>query len=75
MEDADPGIPDLCHTEHTGTGQPGEQAGKRPGSNSPVIGTKPFEGLFSFFKIFRQGPSQLHPSTGLLSCLIGLDKP
>jgi len=74
MEDADPGIPDLCHTEHTGAAKPGEQAGKGSGSDSPSLGAKPFEGLFSFFKRSQAVYSYLQTSTGFMLRLIGLDK-
>jgi len=42
MEGADPGVPDLCRTEHTGPAQPGEQAGKKSGSESPSLEANPF---------------------------------
>jgi len=64
MEDADPGIPDLCRTEHTGHAQSGEQAGKGSGSDSPSLGAKPFEGLFSFFNRSQADSSHLHRATG-----------
>ena len=73
MEDADPGVPDLCRTEHTGPAQPGEQAGKESGSDSPSLEAKPFEGLFSFFKRSQANPSCLHSTTGYLLRLICLD--
>lgn len=63
MEDADPGVPDLCRTEHSGPAQPGEQAGQESGSDSPSLGAKPFEGPFSFFNRSQADPSHLHRAT------------
>lgn len=50
MEDADPGISDLCHTEHPGTGQPKEQAGKGSGDGNTCLEGRLYEGLCSFVR-------------------------
>ena len=74
MEDADSGISDLCCTEHSGTGQPGEQAGKESGDGSPCLWYRFFKGSFSFFKRSQAVYSYLQTSTGFMLRLIGLDK-
>ena len=74
MEDADPGISDLCHTEHPGAGQSGEQAGEGSGSDSPSPGAKSFEGLFSFFNRSQVDPPYWYSTTGYLLRLICLIK-
>jgi len=63
----------------TGSGQifftPKYALPKGSGSDSPILGARPSEGLFSFFKRYRADPSYSHSTTDFLSRLIGLDKP
>ena len=75
MEDADPGIPDLCHTEHPGTDQPGEQAGKESGAGRLGLEGRLYRDLCSFFRGPQADPSFLLSATGFLLRLIGFEKP